>query len=134
MFYQLCLINPIQAGVFSWLGGLLTDKTLAALGAILMIYIGILVKKYLLPLLAVQHNREVAEYILVIADDVTDYFRLKFPSAHWSVWLDRAVDRIIEITGVGRETADRVARAAVARKNDAVSQSKANQIAAPTNP
>lgn len=133
MFYQICLINPIQAGIFSWLGGLLTDKSLAALGAILMIYIGVLVKKHLVPLLTVQRNREVAEYILVIADDVTDYFRLKFPSAHWSVWLDRAVDRIIEITGVGRETADRVARAAVARKNDAMFQPKTSQIAASTN-
>jgi hypothetical protein len=127
MFYQICLINPLQAGVFSWLGGLLTEKSLAALGAILMIYIGVLVKKHLVPLLLVQKNREVAEYILVIADDVTDYFRLKFPTAHWSVWLDRAVDRIIEITGVGRETADRVARAAVARKAEAVTPAKSGQ-------
>lgn len=127
MFYQICLINPLQAGVFSWLGGLLTEKSLAALGAILMIYIGMLVKKHLVPLLLVQKNREVAEYILVIADDVTDYFRLKFPTAHWSVWLDRAVDRIIEITGVGRETADRVARAAVARKAEAVTPAKSGQ-------
>ncbi len=127
MIYQICLINPMQAGVFSWLGGLLTEKSLAALGAILMIYIGVLVKKHLVPLLMVQKNREVAEYILVIADDVTDYFRLKFPTAHWSVWLDRAIDRIIEITGVGRETADRVARAAVARKGEAVTPAKSGQ-------
>lgn len=111
------LISDLQlAGIFSWLGGLLTEQSIAALGAILMIYIGILVKKHLAPLLQIKRNREVAEYILVIADDVTDYFRLKFPSAHWSVWLDRAVDRIIEITGVGRDTADRAARASVARK------------------
>jgi hypothetical protein len=127
MFYQICLGIPLQAGIFSWLGGLLTEKTLAAAGAILMIYIGVLVKKYLVPLLTVQRNREVAEYILVIADDVTDYFRLKYPSAHWSVWLDRAVDRIIEITGVGRDTADRVARAAVVRKGDMPAPAKAGQ-------
>jgi hypothetical protein len=54
----------------------------------------------------------------VIADDVTDYFRLKFPSAHWSVWLDRAVDKIIEITGVGRNAAERAAKAAMVRKKD----------------
>lgn len=120
MFYQLCLLNPIQANVFSWLGGLLTVKSLAALGALLMMYIGILAKKYLVPLLTVQHNREVAEYVLIIADDVTDYFVMKYPTAHWSVWLDRAVERIIEITGVGRDTADRVARAAITRKDKAV--------------
>jgi hypothetical protein len=127
MSYQSFLFNPIQAGIFSWLGDLLSDKSLAALGAVLMIYIGILVKKYLVPLLAIQRNRVVAQYILVIADDVTDYFKLKYPSAHWSVWLDRAVDRIIEITGVGRETADRVARAAVARKGEAAAPSKSGQ-------
>jgi hypothetical protein len=112
----LAIITPIQANIFSALGGILTEKSLAALGAMLMIYLGILVKKYLVPLLSVKQNRETAEYILVIADDVTDYFRLKFPSSHWSVWLDRAVDRIIEITGVGRDVADRAARASVARK------------------
>jgi hypothetical protein len=127
MILLLNAFNSIQAGIFSWLGDLLTDKSLAALGAVLMIYIGILVKKYLVPLLAIQRNREVAQYILVIADDVTDYFRLKYPSAHWSVWLDRAVDRIIEITGVGRETADRVVRAAVARKGELAAPAKSAQ-------
>ena len=56
-----------------------------------------------------------AVYIQAIADDVIDYFRLKYPCAHWSVWLDRAVDRIIEITEVKRDTADRVAKAAWVR-------------------
>lgn len=62
-----------------------------------------------------------AAYIQMIADDVIDYFRLKYPSAHWSVWLDRAVDRIIEITEVKRDTADRVAKAAVRRASDSES-------------
>jgi hypothetical protein len=116
----LCLTNIglAQAGIFSWIGGILTEKSLGALGAVLMIYIGIIAKKYLVPLLQAKENREVAEHILIIADDVTDYFRLKFPSAHWSVWLDRAVDRIIEVTGVGRDVADRAARASVARKGE----------------
>jgi|WetSurMetagenome_2_1015567.scaffolds.fasta_scaffold2023513_1 hypothetical protein len=49
--------------------------------------------------------------ISIIANDCVKYFALKFPGAHWSVWLDRAVDRLIEITGVNREIADRVSRA-----------------------
>ena len=115
-----CLLNLSLSfgGVFSWLGGLLTEKTLAALAALFMIWLGIFIKKEIVPLLQIKQNREVAEYILVIADDVTDYFRLKFPDAHWSVWLDKAVDRIIEITGVGRDVADRVAKAAIARKGE----------------
>ena len=114
-------LDPANNGrLLAWFG--LTAESLAAVGAILMIYIGIMAKKYLVPLLAIQRNREVAEYVLIIADDVTDYFVMKYPNAHWSVWLDRAIDRIIEITGVGRDTAERVAKAAMARKATPVSK------------
>jgi hypothetical protein len=114
-----------EASIFDSIGGFLSDKGLQALGALLMIYLGVFIKKEILPLLQAKRNREVAEHILIIADDVTDYFRLKFPSAHWSVWLDRAVDRIIEITGVGRDVADRAAKAAVARRGDNPASSSA---------
>jgi hypothetical protein len=96
---------------------LFTEKSVAALGALLMLYLGYIIKKEILPLLKIKRNREMASHILTIADDVTDYFRLKFPNAHWSVWLDKAVDRIIDVTGVGREVAGRAARAALSRKN-----------------
>jgi hypothetical protein len=105
----------LEAGILSWPGAILTEKSLAALGAILMIYLGYIIRKEIIPLLKIKRNRELAGYILIIADDITDYFRLKFPSAHWSVWLDRAVDKIIEITGVEREIAGRAARASVQR-------------------
>ncbi|MEE9553977.1 MAG: hypothetical protein V3W18_06730 [candidate division Zixibacteria bacterium] len=106
----------IQAGLFSFLGGLLTEKSIAALGTILLIYLGYVVKKELIPFLKVRRNKEMAQHVLLIADDVTDYFRLKFPQAHWSVWLDRAVDRIIDITGIGKDGARRAAQASMARK------------------
>jgi hypothetical protein len=118
MFIEAVSIDHISASLFSWIGEILTEKSLAAVGTILMIYLGYIIKKEIIPLLKLKRNREIAGYILVIADDVTDYFRLKFPSAHWSVWLDRAVDKIIEITGVGRNAAERAARAAVARKEE----------------
>jgi hypothetical protein len=105
-----------EASIFSWIGDMLSEKSLAAVGAVLMFYLGYIVKKEILPLLKIKRNRELASHILIIADDVTDYFRLKFPGVHWSVWLDKAVDRIIEITGVGRDAAGRAARASVARK------------------
>ncbi len=116
MFIESFLNIDSRASIFSWAGDILTAKSLAAAGGILMFYLGYLVKKEILPLLKAKRNREIASHILVIADDVTDYFRLKFPKAHWSVWLDKAVDRIIEITEVKREVAGRAARAAVARK------------------
>lgn len=113
-----------RAGLFSFIGGLLTEKSIAALGTILMLYLGFIVKKELVPLLKVKRNMEIARHVLVIADDVTDFFRLKFPTSHWSVWLDRAVDRIIEITGVNRDTAKRAAQASMARKTAEPPQSK----------
>ncbi len=118
MFGEPVSIYYVSAGLFSWIGEILTEKSLAAVGTILMIYLGYLIKKEIIPFLKAKRNREIASHILVIADDVTDYFRLKFPSAHWSVWLDRAVDKIIEITGVGRNAAERAAKAAMVRKKD----------------
>jgi len=112
-----------QAGLFSFLGGILTEQSLAAVGTILMIYLGYIVKKELVPLLKIKRNMDVARHVLIIADDVTDYFRLKFPSAHWSVWLDRAVDRIMEITGVNRDAASRAAQASMSRKTAPPGQS-----------
>lgn len=114
----------VMASVISWVGNMLTEKSLAAIGTLLMLYLGYIIKKEILPLLQVKRNREIAEHLLVIADDVTDYFRVKFPGAHWSVWLDKAVDNIIEITGVGKDAAGRAARAAVSRKNGIAVENK----------
>lgn len=100
------------------LDGIFTEKSLAAIGAVVLFYLGYIVKKEILPLLKVKRNREMASHLLVIADDVTDYFRMKFPKAHWSIWLDKAVDRIIEITGVKPDVAGRAARASLSRKKD----------------
>jgi hypothetical protein len=111
-----------EASIFSWIGDMLSEKSLAAIGAVLMFYLGYVIKKELVPLLKIKRNREMASHILVIADDVTDYFRIKFPNAHWSVWLDKAVDRIIDITGVGRDVAGRAVKASVARKEHSESK------------
>lgn len=107
----------VKAGIFDILGNFLNQRAVEALGAIILIIVGIFTKRYIVPLLKSQAARETADHLLIIADDVTDYFAQKYPGAHWSIWLDRAVDKIIEITGVGRETANRVVRAAVYRKN-----------------
>jgi hypothetical protein len=108
----------LSAGIFGWVGDILGEQSIAAIGAILMFYLGVIIKREIVPLLKVKRNREIAAHILVIADDVTDYFRLKFPNAHWSIWLDKAVDKIIDITGSNRQVANRVARASVARKEN----------------
>ncbi len=102
------------------MGDLLSENALAAAGAVLLFALSYIVKKEILPLLKIKRNRELASHLLVIADDVTDYFRLEFPKAHWSVWLDKAVDRIIDITGVGKDTAGRAARASISRKDNLI--------------
>jgi hypothetical protein len=106
----------IKAGLFDSIGGFFNDRALEAIGAIIILAVAIFTKRYIVPLLQTQLARETAEHILVIADDVTDYFAQKYPGAHWSIWLERAVEKIIEITGVGRETATRATHAAIYRK------------------
>jgi hypothetical protein len=107
----------IKAGIFDIIGNFFNQRALEAIGAIILIVVGIFTKRYIVPLLKSRAARETADHLLIIADDVTDYFAQKYPGAHWSIWLDRAVDKIIEITGVGRETATRAARAIIFRKS-----------------
>jgi hypothetical protein len=117
-------VGFIEAGLLTLLGDFFSDRALEALGAVLLIAITILTRRYIIPLLKTAQARQTAQHLLVIADDVTDYFRAKYPNAHWSNWLDRAVDKIIEITGVGRGPAERAVRAAISRKQPAVIQPK----------
>lgn len=105
-----------QAGVFDSLFNFLGTGGIEALGALLILAAGIIAKKYLVPLLKTALARQTAHHVLIIADDVTDYFAEKFPNAHWSVWLDRAIDKIIDVTGVGRGPAERAVRATINRK------------------
>lgn len=69
-----------------------------------------------MPLLSTEKSRTLAQHILLIADEVTNYFLQKYPGKDWAEWLDQAIDKIIEITGIEREVADRAIRAALERK------------------
>jgi len=109
-------LTIIKAGLLSGIGRFITDQSLSAIGALMVLGIGIIAKKYLVPLLKTAQAKQTAGHVLIIADDVTDYFAEKFPSAHWSVWLDRAIDKIIEVTGVNRGPAERAVRASISRK------------------
>ncbi|OGC77514.1 MAG: hypothetical protein A2145_00325 [candidate division Zixibacteria bacterium RBG_16_40_9] len=98
------MINFIQSALWPGLG---------SLGLLLL---GWVVQKYLVPYLSTEKRKNLAEHILLIADEVTDYFILKYPKSNWSEWIDQAVEQIIQITGVDREVAVRAAKAAIARK------------------
>jgi len=120
-----------QAGIFDTIIGFFSNQSLEAIGAVLILAIGFLTKKYIVPLLQKSLAKETASHLLLIADDVTDYFIEKYPNAKWSDWLNRAVDKIIEITGVGEEQAERVAIACLARKKTAMASMQASAQAMP---
>jgi hypothetical protein len=102
--------------IFSSLGSWLTSNTFEALGAILLLLLGWVAKHYLIPYLNTELRKKVAEYVLLIADEVTDQLVAKYPQNELLKWLDQAVDKIMEITGVSKEVATRAAQAALARK------------------
>jgi len=97
-------------------GSWFADKTFAALGALLLLVLGWMVKRYLVPFLDTELRKQMAQYVLLIADEVTDQLVAKYPENELLKWLDQAVDKIMEITGVSREVAVRAAQAALARK------------------
>jgi len=102
----------ISLSIFSTFGG----WVLSGIGTLITLIVAWLAKEYLLPYLSTERKRRMANYILLIADEVTDYFRLKYPDIKWAEWLDQAIDKIIQITGAPKEVASRAAQAAIARK------------------
>lgn len=91
-------------------------------GGILGLFLIILswvVKKYLVPWLGTGFKLALAQQIVVIADDVTDYFVHNYPDNKIADWFDKAVDKIREIIGPGeisKEVAKRAIAGAVGRK------------------
>lgn len=102
--------------IFSAFGNWVTNNTLHALGGILLLLLGWAVKKYLIPYLNTHFKKKMAEYVMLIADEVTDQLVAKYPKNELVKWLDQAVDKIMEVTGVSKEVATRAAQAALTRK------------------
>lgn len=99
-------------GIFS----ILQNKAEESLLAIVLIFLGWLVKKHLLPLLNSETKKKIAEHVLLIADDVTDWLTATYPDQKPYKYLDKAIDKIMEVCGVSREVAERAAKAALKRK------------------
>jgi hypothetical protein len=97
-------------------GDWVTNSPTQALGGILLLLLAWAVKKYLIPYLNTEQRKKMAEYILLIADEITDELSAKYPKNELAKWLDQAVDKIIKITGVSEEVAARAVQAALARK------------------
>lgn len=109
------IIMPVMATVLDTLFNNLVG-IFGGIGAILMAVAVWLARKYLVPYLAVERHRRYAEYIALIADDVTDDLIARYPDNAWLKRLDEAVDKVIEICGIEDEVAQRAVSAAITRK------------------
>lgn len=103
------------AGIFGTIWNFITMSP-DAIFQLILIVLGFVVVKFLVPLLKSQLSKSIASHLLIIADDVTDYYVDKYPNSKPAEWIDQAVDKIIEVMGVSRETAKRAAIAALQRK------------------
>ena len=92
------------------------ELILSAFGGLMLLGVTWVSKKYLIPLLATERKRRMAKYILLIADEVTDYFVSRYPDQKVLTWIDQAVDKIMEITGIEKEVAVRALQASLSRK------------------
>ena len=102
--------------MFFAFGDWMTNSPTQSLGVLLLLLLGWAVKKYLIPYLNTEQRKKMAEYILLIADEITDELAAKYPKNELAKCLDQAVDKIIKITGVSEEVAARAVQAALARK------------------
>ncbi len=102
---------------------IITTLLLKTLVPLAFIAIGFLAGKYIKPWLNKNSERLIrAKEIALIADRVTDEMRLAAPAAHWSEWIDEAVDRVIKACGLpdaddARALAHREVASQILKKN-----------------
>ena len=92
------------------------------LGSMALMVVGHVGRKYLLPFLSIGKRQRYAGFVAMIADEITDDLRAKYPDREWTEWLDEAVDLVVDICEVGPDVARRAISAAVARKQAASKQ------------
>lgn len=92
------------------------NSILAIAGVVLTFAITSLGKKYLVPFLKIGKRKVYAQHILLIADEITDELRIKYPDKSWIKYLDEAVDKIMKVCNISQDVAKRAVNAAVSRK------------------
>ncbi|UCC45755.1 MAG: hypothetical protein JSU65_07505 [Candidatus Zixiibacteriota bacterium] len=101
MAFEAFLGNPT-----SWLG---------VLGTVGLTVAGYLANRYVIPFLRVGKRRQYAQFVAVIADELVDELRLKYPDKDWLNHLDEALENLIRICGVSPDIARRAIKASAAR-------------------
>ncbi len=100
----------LEASIFQ------SGSFLSALGSIGLILISHVANKYVIPYLKTGKKRRYAEFIAMIADEVTDDLRQRYPEKEWLKHIDEAIDSLISICDIDSEIAERAINAAVARR------------------
>jgi len=98
------------------IGNILWKVVTPGLLGLFLLILGYIAKKWLVPWLGSGIRLNIARHLLIVADDITDYYRALYPDKEWIEWFDEAVDKLIEVVGVKREIAQRVTRDTITRK------------------
>lgn len=88
-------------------------------------------KKWVLPLIKTQEQKDIAMNIVTVADDITDNLVEMFPDAKWDDHLDKLVDKLrkaiankdVPKSKISCDVAERAIRASLQRKKKFVSTS-----------
>jgi len=105
----------IFGDVLSFLAGNI-GAVLGGLGSAVVAVAGWVGARYLAPFLKIGKRKQYAQWIAVIADEITDELVQKYPEKKWLERLNEAVDKLIEICGVSEDVSGRAVNAALGRK------------------
>ncbi len=89
---------------------------LGGIGSAVIAIAGWVGARYFAPFLQIGKRKQYAQWIAVIADEITDELVQKYPNKKWLERLDEAVDKLIEVCGIGKDISGRAVRAAIGRK------------------
>lgn len=87
--------------------------------ALILFIISWAAKKWMIPFLNTGLKKKMAEYILLMADEITDELVAKYPDKQVWLYVDQAVDKLMNIVGLKKkqkEAAKRAIEASLARK------------------
>ena len=101
------LVQFLAGNIGALLGGV-TSALTAVIG-----WVGL---KYLAPLLQVGKRRQYAQWIALIADEVTDALVARYPNNRWVERINEAVDDLCNATGINTDISRRAVDAALSRK------------------
>lgn len=102
--------------MFSGVGALVSDEPTATIVGLALVIFGWLAKKYVVPMLQAVMNKNLAERLLMLADDVTDDLVAKNPKSEPIQLFDQMVDELCKVAKVKKEVGKRVIRANLERK------------------